>query len=65
MLPKTLAWTLAALMLAIPAVALAAAAASDAACLPDPRSLFCPTCPALLKCFTVQEWVSFFLFGVI
>ncbi|MFZ5427808.1 MAG: hypothetical protein ACOZEN_12610 [Thermodesulfobacteriota bacterium] len=33
-------------------------------CLPDPRSLFCPTCPALLKCFTLQEWVSFLLFGV-
>lgn len=32
-------------------------------CLPDPHSIVCPTCPALLKCFTLQEWVSFFLFG--
>lgn len=56
--------TLTALMTSAALIALPASSLAQFDCLPDPRSLLCPTCPALLRCFTLQEWVSFLLFGV-
>jgi len=56
--------TFAALITSALLIGLPSSALAQFDCLPDPRSLLCPTCPALLKCFTLQEWVSFLLFGV-
>ncbi len=35
-------------------------AVAEDICLPDPSTAFCPTCPTVLKCFTVQDWLNYF-----
>ncbi|WP_428565496.1 MAG: hypothetical protein ACP59X_04495 [Solidesulfovibrio sp. DCME] len=32
-------------------------------CLSSPVSLVCPSCPVTLRCFTVDDWLDFFLPG--
>lgn len=32
-------------------------------CLSSPVSLTCPTCPVPLRCYTVEDWLDYFLPG--
>lgn len=32
-------------------------------CLSSPVSVVCPTCPVLLRCYTVEDWLDYFLPG--
>ncbi len=39
------------------------AAAQTDVCLASPISLICPTCPVPLRCYTMEDWLDFFLPG--
>ena len=41
----------------------APAGAQTEVCLSSPVSLVCPTCPVPLRCYTVEDWLDFFLPG--
>jgi len=38
----------------------ALAAADDSVCLPNPATAFCPSCPSLLMCYTVEDWLNYY-----